>query len=322
MNGANGHQKAFELTPPKTAEEIHRESVNRAMPELRRNCSKDPRLRKCVGAKWLFGQLTDLSFLNNYGGDGHGKIYISVRDLSRIFLHDPHTLTAWRDKLIETGWIWVREMWPKSEWGITGVCRQPDLFPVGSEYTRTVAKASGRDSHGLVEPGKCEDLKGNGSTNGIANVAEPHAQGVPATSPVSTLYTDGVNPSYTFGGDVHTPNGNGTPAASVPAAAADGSKPSGSGDSYSQLKESPMEKGSSGANGGVRPALPIPQFEPLDRTEFMGKRPTQGEQQINYCKEKIRIITETRTPAPNAADVVAVYRARIKEIRKWMAGEK
>ena len=137
---ANG--KAFVLTQPKTPADIQRDSILATMPKLRRHCSKDPRLRKHIGAKWMFGQISDLTFLSDYGGDGFGKLFISIKDLNRIFGHDVKSLTSWRDKLVETGWIWVVEMWPKSQWGICGICRQPELFPAASEFTRTMAKSS------------------------------------------------------------------------------------------------------------------------------------------------------------------------------------
>lgn len=142
---ANGNGKAFVLAPPKSAEEIARDEIRKSMPRLRRECSRDPRLERCVGAKWLFGQLTDNSFLNDFGGDGWGKVYTSVKDLHRIYGHSEDAIAEWRDKLIQAGWIWFQVRWPKSCWGITAVCRQPELFAPHSDYVRVMARASAKD---------------------------------------------------------------------------------------------------------------------------------------------------------------------------------
>jgi hypothetical protein len=143
-NEKNRHQKAFELTQPKTPEQIKREALNALMPQLRRNCSRDVRLKKLVGAKWLFGVLTDNSFMNKFGGDGNGRVYCSLKDLRRLYGHDEDTLANWRNKLCETGWIWFQDRWPKSCWGIVGACNQPELPFVGSEFTEIMAQTSSR----------------------------------------------------------------------------------------------------------------------------------------------------------------------------------
>jgi hypothetical protein len=143
-NGNGYREKAFVLGQPKTPEQVHRESILATMPELRRNCSRDPRLkgRDGVGAKWLFGTLTDLSFLHNYGGNGFGIVILSVKDLSRIFRHHKDSISRWRDLLITHSWIWFVDLWPKSQWGICGVTKQPELLPDHSDYLRVAAKAA------------------------------------------------------------------------------------------------------------------------------------------------------------------------------------
>jgi hypothetical protein len=138
----NGHEKAFVLAQPKTPEQLEREKAAKRMPELRRRCSRDPRLRNCVGAKWLFGTLTDNSFLACFGGNGRGEIFCSLSDLSFVYGHSREALAVWRDKLIETRWIRVTEMWPKARWEISEVCRQPELFPPNSEFTEVLAKSA------------------------------------------------------------------------------------------------------------------------------------------------------------------------------------
>ena len=143
-DGVNGKTKAFELARPKSPEEIRRDIVKSTMPKARRDCSRDRRL--AVGAKWLFGVISDLTFLDSFGGDGEGRVSISLRDLERLFHHRRDTMQIWRDALIGTGWIWYVERWPKAQWGICAVCRQPELFPTLCSYPL------GAFEGGTVEP--------------------------------------------------------------------------------------------------------------------------------------------------------------------------
>lgn len=158
-NNGNGHQKAFELTQPRTPEEIAQDSLRGTMPKLRRACSQDPRLKKYVGAKWLFGVLSDNSFLHDLGGDGWGRVYTSLKKLHKLYGPEEDTLATWRDKLIETGWIWFQERWPYSCWGIKGVCQQPELFAPDRDFVRVTAKASA-----LTQPAAAVDPLPNGKT--------------------------------------------------------------------------------------------------------------------------------------------------------------
>lgn len=161
----NGHQKAFELVTPRTPEEIAQDSFKTTMPKLRRACSKDSRLRNFVGAKWLFGVLTDNSFLNDHGGDGWGKVYTSLKELHREYGHEEDTLAVWRDKLIETGWIWFQKQWPVSCWGIAGVTRQPELFSPHRNFIRVMAKASGQEQPPTTVPLQQNDKNSNSGHN-------------------------------------------------------------------------------------------------------------------------------------------------------------
>lgn len=175
-NETNG--KAFVLAQPKTAEQIERESILRTIPELRRNCSADARLTGSIGAKWLFNTLTDLMFLNDWGGDGHGRILISAKVLSKRFHVHEESIANWRRLLEQTGWIWYQERWPYSCWGICGVCRQPELF-YRNDYARVASKASannGLGDHpvppgGLPQNGKLGET-GHNTRNGRADHPE------------------------------------------------------------------------------------------------------------------------------------------------------
>jgi hypothetical protein len=55
---------------------------------------------------------------------------------------------------------------------------------------------------------------------------------------------------------------------------------------------------------------------------FPRARRVEGEKQIQYLGEKIFGLQNSRKPANNQADVIAVYKQRIRELKKWMAGEK
>jgi hypothetical protein len=193
LNGnGNGKAKPFVLSQPKSPEQLRREAVIAQMPELRRNCSRDKRLGKCVGTKWLFGTISDLTFLHRYGGTGDGRVYISVRDLHRIFGVSRQSITLWREKLEAAGWIWYRELWPKAEWGITAVCAQPELFAPNMEFNRQVAKAGGeaQEVASLREKAESADLGQFGHTSEpevtmeVASLARGSGQSGQQTGPV------------------------------------------------------------------------------------------------------------------------------------------
>jgi len=54
---------------------------------------------------------------------------------------------------------------------------------------------------------------------------------------------------------------------------------------------------------------------------FPGKRPAWGEKHIEYLKEKIYGLENSRKPAANRSEVIAIYKQRIRDTKKWMAGE-
>jgi len=137
----NGKVPPFVLAKPKTPEEIRREAVLKTIPKLRHECSKSRVLS--LGAKWLFDKLTDLSFIP-YCGDQNGTIYVTIRDLHRMFGHDRSAFKNWRDELIAASWIWHRELWPKPQWGISGVAIQPELFQPHMEAGRQIVNGGGQ----------------------------------------------------------------------------------------------------------------------------------------------------------------------------------
>ena len=237
----NGHSKPFELTKPKTPQEIAREKILETMPELRRNCSRDKRLGRCVGAKWLFGQLSDLSFMHRFGGDGFGKIYISIKDLHRIFGHDMESLRKWRNALVSTGWIWFRELWPKSEWGIAAVCKQPELFG-GFEYVEQIARGEAMDAHGLRAEAKTANSNGNNGNIGLDSAADAHGVCGVAAQSVRKIRIEGAVNAHGVTGQVPS-EGAANPADQCGTSAqVNGKDPLTQGGKTPHLKESPVVK--------------------------------------------------------------------------------
>jgi hypothetical protein len=246
-HNGNGHNdKAFELTRPKSAEEIARESILATMPELRRNCSQDRSLS--VGAKWFFGQITDLTFLHRYGGDGFGRVYLSIKDLSRIYGHDTDSFKNWRDELVPR-WLWFQKSWPKACWGVQGVTKQPELFSP-HPYLSTLAKASKESKGGgpidSALPPWDDKTEETGQNNGHNPTTEPNLSAskqdsigpkegiLPGPGPNLSVVSGGnfpvnggTEPGLQAGRVPHT-NGH------VPASVADGTGP---------IRETPQEIG-------------------------------------------------------------------------------
>lgn len=135
----NSHKKAFELGPVKTPEQIAAEATRKIAPEIRRGVHFS---RLPGAAKFFFDALLDLSFMHCYGGSGRGKIFITVRDLSRLLKHHKDSIGIWRDVLIEERLIWVREGWPKSEWRICALCPPPETDYKFGEYQTILGKAA------------------------------------------------------------------------------------------------------------------------------------------------------------------------------------
>lgn len=342
-SNGNGHAKpkAFDIVPPKSPEQIAREEILSTMPRLRRECSRDRRLKRHVGAKWLFAQISDLTFLHTHGGDGFGRIYISVRDLKRIFGHDEGTLGRWRDKLIECGWIWFRDMWPKSCWGITGVCRQPELFPPNSEYIQQAVKGEREAASCGVEGGGLPQvtgtrsflgkMAGNGQTVGDSPGANGQLTSVRAATHQqcmgnSPAYVPQVTATSALESPANVPQLTSERAAGCPPSA--GNSPAVNPASCGHIKETPREyrslgaiKGGSPGTASPPPPPKLPKFDRLDPKAFDREREKIGNRMIETCKEKIYAVENTRTPVKGRADIVAAYRARIKEIKAWQNRE-
>lgn len=328
----NDHQKAFELTQPKSAEEIAQESLKKMMPQLRRANSEDPRLKKFVGAKWLFGVLTDNSFLFKLGGDGWGRVYTSLKDLHRRYGHDEDTLASWRDKLISTGWIWYQDRWPKSCWGIMGACQQPELFSPHADFVRIMAKESSETQPpvavGVIENGKTVSFGQNGHSK---PADQPNGSVIPTASGgqsdrESRSYQP--NGSVTLRGEIRSdqPNGSVTPTGSN--GHSDRANPVTPTGSNGHIRETPWSKGVKetqecvpGATARADSHSPLPKFESLDPGMVIRLRQKYGPDMIERIKSKVGRMEISRTPLPNQKEIIAAYRQRIRDIKDWMDGE-
>ncbi len=314
-HNGNGNGKAFVLAQPKSPEQIERENLLKAMPELRRECSRDRRLS--VGSKWFFGQLTDLSFLHTFGGNGFGVVHLSIKDLARIYGHDSESFEKWRDELVQCGWLWFVKSWPRSQWGISAVCKQPELFapafsPSQVDFIRTMAKAS---STKPTEPALLTDYEKpeeNGyfdRQNPITKPTEPaHEAGNPGTQSRENRIVKPETPAQVSrenrphhpvepaheAGNPGTANGKHRPETTC---------------RTPQLQESPIGDRSKGATKGVQ-APPQSSDDPAFkkwqasleglypsrlekmRQSFKAQRATASEKGKALLKKKIAVLTE------------------------------
>ena len=146
-NNENGNQKPFTLAPIKSPEEIALEGSKRIAPEIRRSVQELNHMS--MSAKGFFAAILDYSYMYSYGGNGRGKLFASIRDLSHWLHHDKDSITSWRDVLVAARVLWVRDGWPKSEWRICALCSPPEHR--GSEYQSIMARASSQEEMSLGE---------------------------------------------------------------------------------------------------------------------------------------------------------------------------
>lgn len=75
-----------------------------------------------------------------------------------------------------------------------------------------------------------------------------------------------------------------------------------------------------GATSKPVPHTPIPIFEPLDTRMVMRLRRKHGPDMIERLKEKIFALENNRKPVGNRKEIVAAYKARIRDVKNWMDG--
>lgn len=138
-NNSNGHTKAFESVPPKSAEEIALETTRKIAPEIRRGVRS---MKIPAQAKFLFDAILDDTFMFEFGGDGHGRLIASVRDLAKRYRHDKDSIIKWATVLRDKEVLWFERCWPFQEWRVTALCAAPDHR--ASMIQKIKARASAR----------------------------------------------------------------------------------------------------------------------------------------------------------------------------------
>ena len=321
-NGNGEHEKAFVLAKPKTPEEIEQEGKRKMAPQIRSdiNFTRHP-----APAKFFYSALLDLTFLYKFGGDGRGRIFTNVIKLARILKHHKDSISKWRDYWIAQKLLWVSEGWPRQEWRICPLYPAPASQTGQEEFDYIVGRAANEQSlaprpgdflsqkaeEALVSeeicsppptsPAEKADVGGSGSVH--LRLRKPSPSAIPSTDLRPGEPKTPATREYT--------NGKGEPTTSAIVA-----------QKSLATKESPKEVRSLGANGGGPLTLPMPRFEALDAGMFPKDRLKWGDRTIDRLKEKIFALENSRKPASNQKDLVACYKARIKEIKKWMEGEK
>jgi hypothetical protein len=324
MSGTNGngHTKSFEIVPPKTPEEIELESKRKIAPQIRSdvNFSRHP-----AAVKFFFVALLDLTFLHRFGGDGRGRIFTNVIKLSRILKHHKDSISKWRDYWVAEKLLWVSSGWPRQEWRITPLYPAPSAQTGQDEFDYIVGKAASLQSlerppgHFLPQNGQealvSEDICSPSpktpahKADVVGSGGVQHRLSEPKPSAVSS--TDRRLSEPTTPATREDTNGKGEP--KTPATSADNTL---------ATMETPKEIRSNGAKGGGVLTLPIPKFEALDAGMWAKDRIKWGDKQISYLGEKIYGLQNSRKAATNQTDVIAAYKQRIRDIKKWMAGEK
>lgn len=102
-------EKAFVLAQPKSPEELAREATRKTMPSARRQVYGQ---RLLAQAKWLFGAITDDTFLFDFGGDGFGTLVTTIKDLSERYRHDRDSISKWLAILEAREAVWIEWQHP------------------------------------------------------------------------------------------------------------------------------------------------------------------------------------------------------------------
>jgi hypothetical protein len=307
-SNGNGHQKVFELARVKSPEELQMESARKTAPEIRTAVSftKLP-----MAAKGFFSALLDLSFLHCFGGNGRGKIFITVRDLSRLLKHDKDSISEWRRILVTAGVLWYQEGWPRSEWRICALCPAPNTDFQFSEEHFIVGKAAALEAVGSLPP----------ATFSAPNIDSPREtedsrQSEPENSPqLSDTFRHTVR---------NLPPREGSPSAPPGESSSHngGILSDSVAETFRTNKETPKEKGSQGDQECVpgTPHTPALKFDPLDLRMVSRLRRTHGKDMIERLKEKRFALENSRKPPANRKATVDAISRRIRDIKDWMDG--
>lgn len=290
----------------------------------------DPELSR--GAKLLFVFLLDLALNPAVNKGLRGVITITTTRLCEYLTASARAIYRWKRELVEKRYIWITDhyvpnAWPFHTFHVTALDHpeQPLHMPANDSLWGNGARRqkvepgpgarglSGKKGH-LGKPSKNAKLPGKSAGSG-KNEHRPAAKiaagsgndddGEPQSMPLGAAEVAAGSSKIEQRGAAKKDTGQ-------------PSEPSVLREGETGLEGELRHKG----EGGKAPPPPgMPSFEPLDRSEFMGKRSKQGEKMIDLAKEKIFALEHARPPKPNAAAMIAAYKARIRDVKKWMAGE-
>lgn len=203
---SNGnHRPPFRLAPIESPEEEARTEVLREIaPKVRRKIREDSRLS--AGSKFFFYALFDDCFWHQVGGHGTGQIYADVRTLSERYGHDGKSILAWRDQLVDAGWLWTNYEWPMTEWRLTPLMPAPHNSP----HKKAVQMALGRATVVVGESPTTSPNSGNtssGRPGGSGNGKNGHRPLEKIPSPVGDSPDECRSFSHDSVGDSPTSDG-------------------------------------------------------------------------------------------------------------------
>lgn len=294
------------------------------------------------GAKWFFGWLTDATYSFNLGGDGHGRVAITQKKIRRLTGHDRKSLSRWTSELVDIRVLWVEPLAIENAYPANVYCIR-ELVPGQREanvadLAGTWGRLRGDRGKFAARPESDQDAEKDPLFSAENQDAASQGGKMPPPKGANSRLAGGNNGTgqeekcRLAGGE------NGTSeAAEIPTA---GGK-NGTGEAAffrnvrpknaawegaetDHLKETPKEKGRTGATECVpAPATHqgIPQFEPLDLKCAPRLRTGIGEKMIDLCKEKIYATEFKNPPPPNGREIIAAYKKRIRDVKKWIAGE-
>jgi hypothetical protein len=169
-NGGNGHEKPFILAPVKSPEQVALENNKKIAPQIRR-AVRGMRMR--MQAKFLFDAILDDTFMYDFGGNGHGCMWASIKELAKRYHHDEDSIKKWSSVLIDKEVLWCSRTWPWAEWRITAICPAPDVR--ASKAQQAKARASAKKLSGDPTEGVGSDFflpknaKSPSKTDGIGS---------------------------------------------------------------------------------------------------------------------------------------------------------
>jgi hypothetical protein len=305
--GQSDHKAPFRLAPPEP-------DITLLILQARRDACEDPDLNP--GAVKLFVYLLDYSLLKS-ASRKVGTILFSTQQLIERLHSSKRAIYKWKRQLVAKRFIWISKYympntWPMDLYHITVLDEndKTNQMPTGDGFWGNGARRS------AVPPG--EGARGLSGTKGHRTETTP--------SDPNSSKTAQSGPGNSTEGHLSVAKFATARRTKGPLAVAQ----KGTGLSH---ERAPLIEPQSIEQGGLRASVcggspktspnthTIPKFEPLDPKMFMRLRPKLAENIIERCKGQIYSIEQSRTPVPNAAEIIGAYKARIKETRNWAAGQ-